>query len=129
MFRPCSKSVQIMKHSIGSGRNRFSSRNFTPYDSTIYILNRKYKTTQSSHCQYRNANTKSGRGNTKIVMTTIIDVKKMLVICGTAVVSFVGSFSCFGYFIYTQLEVLKKENKISIKEGIKEGSELFFICL
>ena len=99
MFRSCSKSVQIMKHSIGSGRIRFSSIHITPYDSTI-----------------NNANKKNGWRNTKIIMSNIIDAKQMLVICGTIVVGLAGGFGSFGYFVYTQLEDLKKDNKSLVKE-------------
>ena len=95
MFRPCSKSVQIMKHSIGSGRIRFSSIHITPYDSTI-----------------NNANKKNGWRNTKIIMSNIVDAKQMLVIC----FGFLGGFGGFGYFVYTQLEDLKKDNKSLVKE-------------
>ena len=103
MFRPCSKSVQIMKHSIGSGRIRFSSIHITPYDSTI-----------------NNANKKNGWRNTKIIMSNIIDAKQMLVICGTVF----GGFGGLGYFVYTQLEKLNTNNKDFITE-LKNDNKAF----
>ena len=71
MFSSCSKSLQIMKHSIGSGRNRFWN-----------------------NAMIKEKNQQISPFNTPFVISNTLDMKQVLVICGAILLGF-GSTGCF----------------------------------